>query len=187
MLFDLTPILQSIDSATRKCGATTLITIDGPAGSGKTTLAAEISEALAANGQKSTTIHMDSLYDGWEKALTSSTTTMLRKKVIPALQEGDDFALPYFDWLINSFGPEENYRAAPITILEGVGAGQAAVREFTSVAIWIEAPLHVSLERVLERDGYDIEGPLKGFKKAELVHFAQEGTKAAADHTLYNG
>ena len=89
--------------------------------------------------------------------------------------------------MINSFGPEENYRAAPITILEGVGAGQAAVREFTSVAIWIEAPLHVSLERVLERDGYDIEGPLKGFKKAELVHFAQEGTKAAADHTLYNG
>ncbi len=186
MLVDITPIIQNLESATRKCGATTLITIDGPAGSGKTTLAADIAKALATTGTLSTTIHMDSLYEGWEKALTGSLTTMLRKKVIPALQEGGDFILPYFDWLINQFGPEESYTSAPITILEGVGSGQRATRPFTSVAVWIEAPLEIALERVLDRDGYDIEGPLKGFKKAELVHFAEEGTKAAAHHTFYS-
>lgn len=186
MLVDVTPILQSIRSATRKCGATTLVTIDGPAGSGKTTLAADIARALDLAGISSTTIHMDSLYDGWEKALTGSLTTMLRKKVIPALQDGGDFTLPYFDWLINKFGPDESYAAASITILEGVGSGQRATRPFTSVAVWIEAPLEIALERALDRDGYDIEGPLKGFKKAELLHFAEEGTKAAAHHTFYS-
>ena len=185
MLVDVNPILTSLERATQKCGPTTLITIDGPAGSGKTTLAADLAEALATAGKMSTTIHMDSLYEGWDKALTGSLTTMLRKKVIPALQEGGDFTRPYFDWLINQFGPEESYTAAPITILEGVGASQRVTRQFSSLAIWMEAPLEVALERVLDRDGYDIEGPLKGFKKAELVHFAEEGTKAAAHHTFY--
>ena len=81
MLNNITPILESIHGAKAKCGATLLITIDGPAGSGKTVLAQEISDALSTLGQISTTIHMDSLYDGWENALTSSLTTMLRKRV----------------------------------------------------------------------------------------------------------
>ena len=186
MLNNITPILESIAADKPQCGPTLLITIDGPAGSGKTVLAQEISDALAATGKTSTTIHMDSLYDGWENALTSSLTTTLRKRVLPALEAGGDFTLPYFDWLIDSFGPEENYRAAPITILEGVGASQKVTRAQASVAVWIEAPLEIALERVLQRDGYDLEGPLKGFKKAELVHFSVEGTKAAAHHILHS-
>ena len=186
MLNNITPILEDINSATAKCGPTILITIDGPAGSGKTVLAQEISDALAALGKESTTIHMDSLYDGWENALTSALTTMLRKRVLPVLEDGGDFSLPYFDWLIGSFGPDENYRAAPITILEGVGASQKVTRSNASVSVWIEAPLEIALERVLQRDGYDLEGPLKGFKKAELVHFSVEGTKAAAHHILHS-
>lgn len=186
MLNNITPILENIHGAKAKCGATLLITIDGPAGSGKTVLAQEISDALSTLGQISTTIHMDSLYDGWENALTSSLTTMLRKRVLPALQEGKDFSLPYFDWLIGSYGPEENYQAAPITILEGVGASQRVTRQYSSVIVWIEAPLEIALERVLQRDGYDLEGPLKGFKKAELVHFSEEASKAASHHILHS-
>ena len=189
MLNQLSPILQSIDTAPQKCGATTLITIDGPAGSGKTTLAREIAAALADSNRSSVTIHMDSLYNGWDDALTSTLASTLRKVVLPAFEStspGEKFSLPYFDWLINKFGPEEEYVAAPFTILEGVGAGSQVTRKYTSVALWIEAPLEIALERVLLRDGFDLEGPMKGFKKAELTHFTQEGTKAAAHHILHS-
>ena len=182
MQHQLSPILQNINLAAPKCGATKLITIDGPAGSGKTTLAAQIARSLEITP---TVIHMDDLYNGWDRALSGDLTSLLKHQLIPALTSGREFSLPQFDWLINKYDEPRNYSPSPITILEGVGAGQRVMRPYTSLSIWIEVQVELGIERVLERDGFEIEAQIKGFKKAELRHFTEEQTKAAADHQLY--
>jgi uridine kinase len=41
-LFDLTDVISAINNSSALCGNSRIVTIDGPAGSGKTTLANEI-------------------------------------------------------------------------------------------------------------------------------------------------
>jgi len=178
----LSPILQSIEQSPPKCGESKLITIDGPAGSGKTTLASQIAQAI---GGEITVIHMDDLYNGWERALTGELTSLLKNQLLPGVASGRNFHLPKFDWLIHKYDEPQLYHSSSITIVEGVGSGQRIMRSSTSVAIWIEVSMELGLERVLERDGFEIEAQIKGFKRAELKHFADEQTKAAADHQLY--
>ena len=54
----------------------TLLAIDGPAGAGKTTLAAKLEAEYSAHSTVRT-IHMDDLYDGWEGALGGALTQIL--------------------------------------------------------------------------------------------------------------
>ena len=49
-----------------------IILIDGPAGSGKTTFAKNLQNDLGCQ-----IVHLDSIYDGWENALTDSLTNKL--------------------------------------------------------------------------------------------------------------
>src|SRR4051812_4977918 len=45
-----------------RCGAVRLVCVDGPAGSGKTTLAAGIEAELSLTGAACTVVHLDDLY-----------------------------------------------------------------------------------------------------------------------------
>ena len=46
----------------------TLLAIDGPAGAGKTTLAAQLEKEFSATGSVRV-VHLDDLYSGWTTAL----------------------------------------------------------------------------------------------------------------------
>ena len=46
-------------------GATRLVCVDGPAGSGKTTLAAALVRATRRHGLSVALVHMDDVYEGW--------------------------------------------------------------------------------------------------------------------------
>jgi uridine kinase len=163
---------------------TKLICIDGPAGSGKTTLAAELADRLAGQSMTSTIIHMDSLYDGWSEPLGKVLRDRLRTVVLPALASGKDFSLPNFDWLIEDWGAVENYPTASVIILEGVGSYQKMSRAYATLGVWIEVSAELGRERVLERDGYHLEPQIKHWQKKEREHFALEATKVAADFQL---
>ncbi len=54
----------------------TLLAIDGPAGAGKTTLAAQLEKEHAASGSVRV-IHLDDLYSGWTTALGNDLTEVL--------------------------------------------------------------------------------------------------------------
>ena len=54
----------------------TLIAIDGPAGAGKTTLAAKFFDEFSTT-KTVALIHMDDLYAGWENALDHRLTSRL--------------------------------------------------------------------------------------------------------------
>ena len=74
-----------------------LITIDGPAGAGKTTLASLIYHSLAASGESVYTIHMDDLYDGWQNALGPELTYVLRQ-IIDQGDAGGPITIPQYNW-----------------------------------------------------------------------------------------
>ena len=54
-----------------------IIAIDGPAGSGKTTLAQKLVNDLS----DAQVIHMDDLYDGWNDPLSAKLNTLTDKQI----------------------------------------------------------------------------------------------------------
>ena len=165
-----------------KCGKTVLITIDGPAGSGKTTLAT----ALASNLADSQIIHMDDLYRGWQNTLTDSLTKNLLE-IVDKVRNQAKVSYEKFDWLansINSVGGIVEYPAPRFLIFEGVGSGQSAIRGDISLSIWIEVPVDVGLERVIARDGEIVRDHMQAFLMEQQSHFKKEATQTYAEYLV---
>jgi uridine kinase len=159
-----------------------IIAIDGPAGAGKTTLASNIHLALYQNFT-STIIHMDDLYIGWEKALSVELTEVL-SYIAQAHSQSQPISLSKFNWADSTFSPAEPIDDAQLIILEGVGSGQSAIREYLSALIWIEIDESKGLSRVLERDGEGIRIQMQKWLMTQEQHFALEKTENAADFVL---
>ena len=161
------------------CGDCVVITIDGPAGSGKTSLALTLKREIAS----SYTIHMDELYEGWGSTMTPALTTKL-VSILESVDKEEKVIFTPFNWLENSPGIPISVPAPRYLIIEGVGAGQSAIRKFVSLAIWIEVPQEVGLARVIERDGPAVAEFMPGFIEAQTAHFSKEDTKKSADYRL---
>ena len=181
---EFSEIMAAISQAPVSCGRSTVIAIDGPAGSGKTSLASRISEQLTAIGKSSATIHMDDLYHGWIDALGATLTQKIEQWVIPGLASGQVYQLPRFDWNEAKEGALRTYLPSEIVIIEGVAAGQRSLRHCTALLIWIEVPDELGLERVLSRDGSEISERMEQFQIDQAAHFLQEGTAQAAEFRL---
>ena len=54
-------VLDAVAGAAPRCGATTVVAIDGPSGSGKSTLALALASALDC-----ALVRMDDFYPGWD-------------------------------------------------------------------------------------------------------------------------
>ena len=113
-----------------KCGECILITIDGPAGSGKTTLAKDLESELNSVH----TIHMDDLYEGWSSTLTSQLTLKLLRILESVKNKGKVIYSP-FDWGTGKLKSEFRILAPKYLIIEGVGSGQLATRNLASLAL----------------------------------------------------
>jgi len=160
-----------------------LITIDGPAGSGKTTLAEVIHENLAKGGESVATIHMDDLYAGWDLALSSELTQSL-EQILKAYCKRGQIQIPQYDWLEERFSSPLTIDSPDVLILEGVGSGQKITRDSSDIKLWIEAPREIAFARVLERDGENIRPQMQQWQVRESAHFLEEGTKSAADYQV---
>jgi uridine kinase len=168
------------------CKATTqpVIAIDGPAGAGKTTLAHDIKLALAQS-YSITEIHMDDLYDGWDNALTSQLSDVLIN-IVDAHKKFLPISISNYDWQVQVFKPAAELEKSELLILEGVGSGQMAVRDFLTALIWIDIEDSAGLARVLQRDGIEIENQMRKWLITQEQHFRSEGTQNAADFVLTN-
>lgn len=162
---------------------TSLITIDGPAGSGKTTLAGLIEESLTRSGDDVLTIHLDDLYNGWDDALGTSLTAIL-KRILHEFEDGDQLTVPLFDWSQNRYTDSRVLPRPSILILEGVGSGQRITRSRADIKLWVEAPPELALSRVLERDGEVIRTQMELWQVREREHFALEESASAADYRV---
>ena len=175
----LQELKQLLPNLAAKCGECIVITIDGPAGSGKTTLAKDLESELNSVH----TIHMDDLCEGWGSTLTSQLTLKLLNILESVKNQGEVIYSP-FDWGTGKLEPELRISAPTYLIIEGVGSGQLAVRDSASLALWIEVPDQMGLARVIERDGPAVADYMPAFLVAQNIHFEKEGTKKSADYHL---
>ena len=175
----LQELKQLLPNLAAKCGECIVITIDGPAGSGKTTLAKDLESELNSVH----TIHMDDLYEGWSSTLTSQLTLKLLNILESVKNQGEVIYSP-FDWGTKKIKPEIRISGPRYLIIEGVGSGQLAIRNSVSLALWIEVPDQMGLARVIERDGPAVAHYMPAFLVAQNIHFEKEGTKKSADYHL---
>ena len=160
----------------------TLIAIDGPAGAGKTTLAAKFERDLSLENSVSV-IHMDDLYAGWENALGEQLTQKL-KEIVEAFTSQNTFTISIFNWSSNSFDSFQTIEPTNILIIEGVGAGQKVVRDRGATVYWLDIEPSIGLERVLARDGIEIELQMRRWQIDQARFFESDLTRNHADHII---
>lgn len=165
-----------------------LICIDGPAGSGKTTLAAAIVEAAP----ETVVLHMDDLYDGWG-GLAAGTGHRLLEDVVAPLAAGEPGHYRRYDWHLERFAELHLVPSSDLLVLEGVGSGDRTLAAYRSTLVWVEAPERLRHRRGLERDrdlvtaqslDWDEDRYLakwRRFVADEERFFAEHRVRAAAD------
>ena len=156
-----------------------VLAIDGPAGSGKTTLAKELAQADG----NSYTVHIDDLYEGWAQTLTPKLTEKLLK-LLAEVRDENLIRFTPFNWVENKMAAEMEHPAPRFLILEGVGSAQSAIREFVSLSLWIEVLPDIGLERVIARDGAGVAQFMPAFLLLQDAHFEKEASKKSADYRL---
>jgi uridine kinase len=166
--------VERLATAAPRLGRTRLVCVDGPAGSGKTTLAGRLADAVGA-----TVVHMDDLYAGW--TLTGGFGR-LAAGVLRPLAEGRPGAYARYDWHTGRF--EDECSAVPVPevlVVEGCGSAPRAIDAWVVLRIWVEAPQPVRLSRGIARDGAALEPQWRRWQDQEARVFADEGTRARAD------
>ena len=152
-----------------------LLAIDGPAGAGKTTLAAKL-EAEYSVDSTVRIIHMDDLYNGWNDGLGQSLTDTLQA-ITTAYLSGNQCTVKVFNWHLMNFDREEVIAPTDYLILEGVGAAQKVVRDAGAITYWLDIDAETGLQRVLARDGAHIEEEMRQWQIQQSIHFAKDQTR----------
>ena len=162
--------------AAPRLGRTRLVCVDGPAGSGKTTWAAELAVAL---GSGTVVLHMDDVYAGWTP---TGAFARLAAGVLRPLAEGRPGAYHRYDWGAGRFEPDPTPVPVPeVLVVEGCGSCPRAVDPWTVLRVWVEAPADVRLARGLARDGREQEVHWRRWQAREPALFAAERTRERAD------
>ena len=160
----------------------TLYAIDGPAGAGKTTYAAQLEAELSVNATVKT-IHMDDLYNGWDNALSNALSEIL-DRISTAHLAGRECVIRKFNWSTMQFDSEEIITPTDFLIIEGVGAAQQIVRESGAITYWLDIEAEIGLQRVLARDGAHIEVQMRQWQIDQDKHFARDETRENCEFKL---
>ncbi|MCO7273241.1 uridine kinase family protein [Cellulosimicrobium cellulans] len=163
--------------AGERASGTRLVVIDGPAGSGKTTLAAQLGEALPAQ-----VLHMDDLYEGWRGL--EPAWSRLDEWVLAPLAAGRPGRYRRFDWTLDRFAEWHDVAPAPYLVVEGCGAGRREADGVAALRLWVEAPDDVRLRRGLDRDGEDQRAHWLAWMLDEHEHYARNASRERADVVL---
>jgi len=154
-------------------GAGRLVCVEGPAGSGKTTLGRLIAERTAAQ-----LIHGDDLMSGW-RGLDAVGRQLVG--VAEALAAGRPASYRHYDWVADRFARSVDVPQAPWLVVEGVGSGAAGLAAYTTVLVWVEVDDTLRLARGLERDGLAMEHHWRQFMVDERALFARDRSRERAD------
>lgn len=179
-LLSIDTLLDRIVAAPARLGATRLVCVDGPAGSGKTTLAGLITRGAEDRGLTVRTLHMDDLYDGWDGAVRGFG--LLRDHVLARIAQGLEGRYRRYDW---DAGRYAELHAVPadldLLVVEGVTSADTAVDQWASLRIWIETSNAVRLNRGIDRDGEALRDRWLDWMRWEREHYAAERTRDRAD------
>lgn len=155
-------------------GVGRLVCIDGPAGSGKTTLSAGLVDVVP----DATVVHCDEMLQGWAglPGLAASVEGLLAP-----LADGRPGRWRRWDWLAGGWAETHDVAPGGLLALEGVGSWSPAVAHLVGVLVWVEADSALRLARGLARDGEQMRARWERWRLDEDELFARLGTRAHAD------
>ena len=142
------------------------VLIDGPAGSGKTTLSSTFGAPV---------VHLDDLYEGWSGMLAGLAKAQL---LIDALVRGEPAGYRRFDWDAGAPAEWVTVEPAPLLVIEGGGAGSLTA---DALRIWIETDQDERLRRGLARDGESYRDHWLTWQEQEAAYFAAHRTRELSD------
>jgi uridine kinase len=181
-------LVDAVLASPATLGAGRLVCVDGPAGSGKTTLAAALlrgfRDALRAPGEPASVahvrvVHMDNVYDGWAGLAAGMAT--VAASVIEPLRTGGPGRYRRYDWHRAAFAEERVVPPCDVLVVEGVGSGCAAYHDAVTCLVWVETPVDVRTGRGLARDGLDQQAHWRAWQRQEAAVFDRERTLERAD------
>jgi hypothetical protein len=155
-----------------------IVGVDGPSGSGKSCLAAELSRLLAAPIIEVDDFVSWDCFAGWWPRFDEQV-------LVPLLSRRDARyqARNWSDWYGSSLGEWKTQPWAPIVIVEGVTCTRRETVGRLAYAVWVEAPAEVRLARGLARDAAfsGKEDLWRRWTHAENEFFAADRTRNRAD------
>ncbi|MEU0934758.1 hypothetical protein [Embleya sp. NPDC005971] len=148
-------------------GRTRLVAVDGIGGSGKSTLA----DAIAARSGGAPVVRLDDFarpgdFFGW--------LPRLRAQLLEPLARGAAARCDTYDWAAYRVSGYSEVPAAPVLILEGVGAARRELGPVTALRIRVDTPAALAAARTLDRDGPELAWFWRLWRAAEAAHLADD-------------
>ena len=139
-------------------GRTTLVAIDGLGGGGKSTLAAEVSEAI----EEIAIVRVDDFYRPMADAKRAQLAPKegydryfdwerLRDAVLVPLSAESRSRYRRYDWATDKLAESHQIGPGGIVIVEGVFSTRPELRPYFSVTIYVDTPREQRLGRMLSR------------------------------------
>lgn len=191
-------LVAMLNRGNASCGSTRVALIDGPAGSGKTTLANRLAAALGgdpSNGagtfdpaRPASTqdivqiLHGDDMYEGWD-GLTTLDAVLLGEVLRP-LAAGDAAGFRMWDWVAGTRTHLIPVPPVQYLLIEGVGVAQREARPFANLVVYVDAPAEVRIRRGLERDGDHMRDEWERWQRIEDAHMREHDTLFAANAVI---
>jgi hypothetical protein len=170
----LSALAERLKALPPSCGPVRLVAVDGYAGSGKTTFAAALGRALGY----APIVRLDDL--ATHEQLFGWTARLLDQVVVP-LSRGGTARFRAYDWTGRRFADRRAVPPAPVVLIEGVGAGRRALRPHLAQLIWMDLPASTAHARGEARDGPELAGFWRGWRRAESAHFSADPSRPFAD------
>ena len=166
-------------------GRVRVVCVDGPAGAGKTTLAAALVDELRPLVGDVPVVHGDEVYEGWSVvagtddrvAAFGQLAGRLQTWLLEPWSRGEPGSQPVWDWYAGAWGPTRSVAPAPVVILEGVALAAEPLRARATVAVWVDTPAD-RLGRVLARDGDELRDEMLAWQGDERRWFEHDATRA---------
>jgi len=163
-------------------GALRLVTVDGYSGAGKSRLTGRLARELG----RAPTVHLDLFYPGWDGL--AEAVGLAVEWVAAPLVAGRPARWRRWDWAEGRFAEWRETPWAPVVLLEGCGAGSAALRPFASTAIWLDTPASLRERRLRVRHDWPRYAPHRArWAAQEGAHFAAERPWEHADVVVDGG
>lgn len=151
----------------------TVVTFDGPAGSGKSSLARLVADRLDAP-----VVHLDDLLPGWDGL--AAAPALLTTQVLVPLARGEQAGFRRFDWHAGEFAELVPVPATDFLVVEGVASSVGLARAYAGVRVWLEAAHDVRMQRGLARDGDGFAGHWETWAAQEAQVFDADRTREHA-------
>ncbi len=167
-------VAEQVMAAPPTLGTGRLVCVDGPAGSGKTTLAG----ALAGVVPGAQVVHCDDLLEGW-RGLPGLATTV--KALLRPLSNDEQGEWRRWDWLADDWAETHPVTPGGLLVLEGVGSWSPSIAGWVGRLVWVEAEPTLRLARGIERDGEGMRPQWEQWRLDEDDLFARSRTRDHAD------